>query len=185
MGRYVNNLYIIAYHFFYSANFFLTPPFFSQEFVMGVTLGQEGTMIFIPQKEKDKKHLTTISNGKQKSVRVQLPRRSMYIMSGQSRTDWKHGIMKQKPTNQPPVWNKLNMRKSLTFRSTKVFSDVYLERQIQIETDPMKRQELVLRQTAQAKFKPVGGYGGPKLTKDEIDAERKKSLIVLQHMELG
>ena len=152
---------------------------------MGVTLGQEGEMIFVPQKEKDKKRLAAISDGKKKSVRVQLPRRSMYIMSGSSRCDWKHGIIKQKPTNPPPVWNKLNMRKSMTFRSHKVFSDVYLERKIQLETDPTKRQDLIVRQKAQDKFKASADYNRRKLTKDEVEAERKRSYMIIQLMESG
>jgi hypothetical protein len=90
---------------------------------VGINLGQSGVIYFVP-KDRDEAMLPPGMD----SIRVTLPRRSIYVMSGASRFDWTHGIAKQQPIYPSPSWNKENVRISLTFRSTKVFSDVYLER---------------------------------------------------------
>jgi hypothetical protein len=66
----------------------------------------------------------------------------MYVMSGSSRFDWKHGI-NCNPNHHPtpthnemslpllyPAWNTLKLRRSVIFRATKIFSNVSLEREL-------------------------------------------------------
>lgn len=142
------------------------------EVIVGVTLGQSGVMYFVPKDGRD-------------SIRVVLPRRSIYVMSGASRYDWKHGIDKHQPTHPSPSWNSNNLRISLTLRSKKVFSDVYLERQLQNETDLEKRAELSARIAEQKKFYPVLEKNGPRLTKAEMEIQRKKANALLDFMDSG
>ena len=149
-----------------------------------MNLGQAGEMMFLPTKDGDKAELAARTNGQQKTARVPLPRRSIYVMTGPSRYDWKHGIVKQKPTDPPPSWNPRNLRKSLTLRSTKVFSDVYFQRAVQSEQDPARRRDLLARQKAQARFKPQDGRG-ERLSGDELQRKASFAHQVLQQMELG
>ena len=59
------------------------------------------------------------------NVRVELPRRSIYIMTGESRCDWDHsldGVMRPGfGADAAQVWNPEGMRRSLTFRCTKTY----------------------------------------------------------------
>ncbi len=150
------------------------------EVIVGITLGQSGVIYFVP---KDGQELM-LPPGKD-SIRVTLPRRSIYVMSGASRYDWKHGIVKQQPSNPPPFWNESNMRISLTFRSKKVFSDIYLERQLQNETDVEKRAEITARIFAQKKFYPVLKKNGSKLPRNEVDEQRNYANALLNMMDSG
>ena len=154
------------------------------EAIMGVNLGQAGEMMFVPTKDGDKAELAARTNGQQKTARVPLPRRSIYVMTGPSRYDWKHGIVKQKPTDPSPSWNPRNLRKSLTLRSTKVFSDVYFQRAVQSEQDPARRRELLARQKTQGRFKAQDGRG-ERLSGDELQRKASFAHQVLQLMELG
>jgi len=95
-------------------------------------------------------------------------------MSGASRVDWKHGIRKQ-PKNIPqtPSWNPHSMRRSLTLRATKPYSDVCLERLV--EADPYNNA-LKQRLLAQQKFKP-------ETDNLERDRQRARELIgMLENM---
>lgn len=60
------------------------------------------------------------------NVRVELPRRSIYIMTGESRCDWDHsldGVMRPGfGADAAQVWNPEGMRRSLTFRCTKTYN---------------------------------------------------------------
>ena len=158
------------------------------EVIVGVNLGQKGEMMFTPDRPEDafdqaaySSEFASKSAGVGKSMRIKLPRRSIYIMSGPSRYVYKHGIAQQKPTQAPPSWNTLNMRKSLTFRSTKVFSDVYLERKLQeaeLEVNHEMRMRLQSRKEAQDKFKPNG-------TRAVVAQERQNAVVLLNMMDSG
>jgi hypothetical protein len=150
------------------------------EVIVGVTVGQSGVIYFVPKDGQE----SLLPPGRD-SIRVVLPRRSIYVMSGASRYDWKHGIVKHRPTHPSPSWNTNNLRISLTLRSKKVFSDVYLERQLLNETDVMKRAELSARIAAQKKFYPVLEKNGSKLTKVEVEIQRKKANALLDFMDSG
>jgi len=139
-------------------------------------------MMFLPTKDDDKAALAAGDTGK-KTARVKLPRRSIYVMSGPSRLDWKHGIVQQRPTDPPPPWNPHNLRKSLTLRSTKVFSDVYFERALQRQNSA-ERNSLLARQKAQARFPPRNAQGEA-LTDEVLQKERSLAHQVLQLMESG
>jgi alkylated DNA repair dioxygenase AlkB len=75
-------------------------------------------------------------------VTMTLPPNSMYVMSGSSRFDWKHGI-NCNPNHHPtpsqnempwlyPAWNTLKYRRSVIYRATKIFSNVSLETELEI-----------------------------------------------------
>ncbi|KAK1734897.1 2OG-Fe(II) oxygenase family protein [Skeletonema marinoi] len=159
------------------------------EVIVGVNLGQEGEIMFTPDRPEDafdqaaySSEFASKSAGVGKSMRIKLPRRFIYIMSGPSRYVYKHGIAQQKPTQAPPSWNTLNMRKSLTFRCTKVFSDVFLERKLQeaaeLEVNHEMRIQLQSRKEAQDKFKPNG-------TRAVVAQERQNATLLLNMMDSG
>lgn len=165
------------------------------EVIMGVNLGQDGEMMFTPDREEDAfgeaafdSEFAYKERGRNKSMKVRLPRRSIYVMTGPSRYVYKHGIAKQKPTQSPPSWNPRNMRKSMTFRSTKVFSDLYLERLLQSYKntggDATKIAVIQARKNAQDKLKPRDQNGTP-LTKAEIAEERTTANNLLNMLDSG
>jgi alkylated DNA repair dioxygenase AlkB len=102
------------------------------ECVWGVSLGQEAILSFLncggkhTEYVKDERlnlEVKETDSGKIQ-VNLQLPRRSIYVMHGPARLAWKHGILKQtknrlKQLPKPPFWNPWNLRRSLTFRTTK------------------------------------------------------------------
>jgi hypothetical protein len=96
-------------------------------------------------------------------VEVTLSRRSMYCMSGAARYDWTHGIMpceaehnaarheteaETLKSSTHASWNRLDIRRSLTFRTYKPLSDAFLRKQIELA--PMEnRKPLQARLKAQ------------------------------------
>ena len=67
------------------------------------------------------------------TVKAVLPRRSIYIMEGDSRTKWKHAIFKigkaaGARADKPPLWNPQSFRRSITLRCTKTYNEMELER---------------------------------------------------------
>jgi hypothetical protein len=73
----------------------------------------------------------------------------------------------------------MNMRKSLTFRSTKVFSDVYLERKLaDNDLDATRRVMWQTRKEAQDKYKPKGN-------KAEVAQERQNASALLNMIDSG
>ncbi|ACO70072.1 chromodomain-containing protein [Micromonas commoda] len=63
------------------------------------------------------------------ALELEIPRRSVYVMSGAARTDLEHGIRAVKAPSQEsaPAWNPLGVRRSLTIRAQKPYSDATLE----------------------------------------------------------
>ena len=62
------------------------------------------------------------------ALELEIPRRSVYVMSGAARTDLEHGIRAVKDqTSHSPAWNPLGVRRSLTIRAQKPYSDATLE----------------------------------------------------------
>ena len=101
------------------------------------------------------------SRKKETRVEIEIPRRSIYIMSGPSRTDWKHEISKIADTSPPsPEWNPRGFRRSLNLRTAKWYSDAVLQLRLQNaqtnEDDPAVAQ-LIKRIKAQRKFKTIEG----------------------------
>ena len=92
--------------------------------------------------------------------RVWLPRGSIYIMTGRSRTDWKHAIYRTGASGligsgmaAPPPWNPLGWRRSWTFRATKVFQLATLRRELR--SAPIStRASLIARIAAQMESYP-------------------------------
>ena len=139
------------------------------ETVVGATLGQCGTLYFTPPKQS---HFNRpfiqenfLNDKGQPAIRIKdytlgnfaieldLPRRSIYVMTGQSRFDFKHGLRTQNPANfaPPSHWNPNNLRRCLTLRHTKCFSDISLE--LAIANDPTNLS-LIQRHIDQSKFVP-------------------------------
>ncbi|KAL9187624.1 hypothetical protein ACHAXT_006002 [Thalassiosira profunda] len=135
------------------------------EVVIGVTLGQQARMRFYSGRKP------------REPATVVLPRRSIYVMSGPSRYDFKHGILQQKLSDfgddKRISWNPNNLRKSLTFRSTKVFSDVCLEEWTR--KDPTNAA-LEARRKAQLQYKARDDISQP---------SRAAALQLLRQMEGG
>jgi alkylated DNA repair dioxygenase AlkB len=110
-------------------------------------------------------------------VEVQIPRRSIYVMSGEVRYDWKHGIRSQtdklllKVFSSPPRWNPYNIRRSFTFRATKAYSDAYLQHLL--TQDPFN-ESLQRRIRAQSQFRPQI-RNGERLKNEELAEERARA----------
>lgn len=64
------------------------------------------------------------AKGNRQVVRMELPRRSVYLMTGESRTDWKHAVVAiplkefTKKSSDIPDWNINNMRRSIILRES-------------------------------------------------------------------
>jgi alkylated DNA repair dioxygenase AlkB len=127
------------------------------EAIVGVSLGQSCVLFLQASSEASKRiqpHApspgravearivpSTTSNGY--AVEVTLPRRSIYVLRGAARYEYKHGIRAQTARRldelsrkaaeggeqaSPPWWNRPHrVRRSLTFRATKAYSDAALE----------------------------------------------------------
>ena len=136
------------------------------ESVVGVSLGQAGTMYFTPSSTDivptdiednfmNDSDLPAIRKELKPSnkfvVEVDLPRRSIYIMTGEARVSYKHGIRTQRPEMfaPPSNWNPLNYRRCLTMRHTKCYSDMYIERAIMLNPDNLS---LLVRQIDQNQY---------------------------------
>lgn len=100
-----------------------------------------------------------------------LRRRSIYVMTGDSRWAWQHGLSRignndySKVKEDPPAWNPLGWRRSWTFRSTKVFQIETLRAQaLRVPSGSAERMALNARIAAQMVTSKVrlssGGVGG-------------------------
>lgn len=91
-----------------------------------------------------------------KRVEIELPRRSIYIMSGPSRTDWEHAISPIEDKSPPSLnWNP-GFRRSLTMRTFKWYSNAVLQirlQKAQTNKDIPAAAALVKRINAQNVFK--------------------------------
>ena len=114
------------------------------EYIVGISLGRPCMMYFTKKGEK--------------AVEVYLPPGSIYVMKDESRYYYRHGIrkltekrMKELDTRDPVrEWNKLGLRRSITLRSNKMYSDLMLE--YLSNTD--KENDYVERIKQQNQFKP-------------------------------
>ena len=140
------------------------------ETVIGVSLGAASCLRFFPAKGQTMNGPAFAAKGEfgkglgasrveGKRVEIELPRRSIYIMSGPSRTDWKHAISPiiKKEDKSPPSqnWNP-GFRRSLTMRTVKWYSDAVLQirlRKAQTNEDFPAAAALVERIDAQNVFK--------------------------------
>lgn len=66
-------------------------------------------------------------------VNVDMPRRSLYVLSGASRTEWRHGVNRVGGgvgAALAPSWNPQRTRRSLTLRASKTFNVTSLRREL-------------------------------------------------------
>ena len=61
------------------------------------------------------------------ALELEIPRRSIYVMTGAARTDLEHGIRGMKAPSDAPRWNTTSVRRSLTLRAQKPYSNATLE----------------------------------------------------------
>ena len=61
------------------------------------------------------------------ALELEIPRRSIYVMTGAARTDLEHGIRGVRAPSDAPSWNPTGVRRSLTLRAQKPYSDATLE----------------------------------------------------------
>ena len=61
------------------------------------------------------------------ALELEIPRRSIYVMTGAARTDLEHGIRGMKAPSDAPSWNPTGVRRSLTLRAQKPYSNATLE----------------------------------------------------------
>jgi hypothetical protein len=140
------------------------------EAIIGVSLGQASNIYF--------------TRPGRATVTVPLPRRSIYCMTGECRLAWRHGIAKQdtKKLPAPPSWNPFNMRRSLTLRAQKAYSDAFLQHLLaennnnntnnhgRLAAAAAATANIAARIQQQNKFKPRLGQN--KLNPQELTKER-------------
>ena len=112
------------------------------EIIIGVSLGAASCLRFFPANGQTMNEPAFAPKGdfgkglgasrvKGKRVEIELPRRSIYIMSGPSRTDWKHAISPIEDKSPPSQnWNP-GFRRSLTMRAVKWYSNAVLQIRLQ------------------------------------------------------
>ena len=137
------------------------------ETIIGVSLGAASCLRFFPANGQTMTGPAFAAKGEfgkglgasrveGKRVEIELPRRSIYIMSGPSRTDWKHAISPIEDKSPPSQnWNP-GFRRSLTMRTVKWYSDAVLQirlRKAQTNEDFPAVAALVERIDAQNVFK--------------------------------
>ncbi len=116
-----------------------------------------------------------------KTKKVLLPRRSIYVMSGDARYLYKHAISKINKIDDAndlandlanKEWNKKGIRRSFTLRCSKIYETVYLEHKLklgknEILTELIKENQL---------FKPRKDHDSTKnMTKEEIENDRQEA----------
>ena len=162
------------------------------ETVVGITLGCAGVMSFQPDKGNASPsppgtRRSLNSDGLAVSVRmggvvdVFLPPRSVYVMSGPCRghPNWKHMVMPNNAANREYLGSSPNpsfancvVRRTITLRSTKVFSDEVLRRaSLQSPND----SRLKIRIKAQNQFRPEGEYGEGRVSKDTLQQMQRRA----------
>jgi alkylated DNA repair dioxygenase AlkB len=124
------------------------------EYVIAISLGQRSTLTFqhVPnaktpfdpafdppsQLPPDTYYTASYVHAQKKSryqVSMTLPPNSIYVMSAASRVDWRHGVRS---------WHAHPPRRAIIYRSTKVYSEVVLQRELGLlraagETAPCPR----------------------------------------------
>ena len=123
-------------------------------------------------------------------VDIHRPPRSIYVMSGPTRTEWKHMVLSNNTTNRMylgsnpnPSFTNCIVRRTITLRSTRIFSEELLRQaSLQLPNDTA----LKARIHAQSKFYHViikeRSEKAVKATKQEVQvmrqrAEREVSII--------
>ena len=137
------------------------------ETIIGVSLGAASCLRFFPAKGQTMNGPAFAPFGEfgkglgasrveGKRVEIELPRRSIYIMSGPSRTDWRHAISPIEDKSPPSLnWNP-GFRRSLTMRTVKWYSNAVLQirlRKARTNEDIPAAAALVKRINAQNVFK--------------------------------
>lgn len=167
------------------------------ETIVGITLGCAGVMSFQPNKSAKGNgpplppgtRRSLNSDGLAVSVRgtgcnwvvdVYLPPRSIYVMSGPCRLDWKHMVStnnisnrKYMGSNPNPSFANCIVRRTITLRCTKVFSDEVLRRaSLQSPNDA----RLQSRIKSQNKFRPQSDYGEGRVSNEELQVMRQRAV---------
>ena len=163
------------------------------ETVVGICLGCPGVMSFQldPKVAKGKgpppppsTRRSLNSDGLAVTIRknwivdVHLPPRSLYVMSGPTRTEWKHMVLSNNTTNRMylgsnpnPSFTNCIVRRTITLRSTRIFSEELLRQaSLQLPND----MALKVRIHAQSKFHHEKDYGSGKATKQEVPASTSR-----------
>ncbi len=176
------------------------------ETIIGVSLGAASCLRFFPANGQTMKGPAFAPKGEfgkglgasrveGKRVEIELPRRSIYIMSGPSRTDWKHAISPiedKSPRSQN--WNP-GFRRSLTMRTVKWYSNAVLQirrQKAQTNEDILAAAALVKRINAQNVFKKgvekdemeniyPGGYEQAQQFAQKIESGEVKRLRFTKH----
>lgn len=162
------------------------------ECVACVCLGQACVMYFIQEKGapldpewKDVGGLQVETkrypSGKM-CVEVTMPRRCVYIFHGPARMDWKHGIRMQTADRlasfpPPSTWNPWNLRRSLTLRTHKAYSDAYLQHQLELHPNDANLQA---RWNQQKKLRPQ--LEDHRMNNTEVANLRAEAQIQLQRV---
>lgn len=166
------------------------------ETVAAICLGVPGVMSFLPENKTTKaagppfvgRRILDANSGLAVEIRsnqtswavdVWLPPRSVYIMSGASRYEWKHMVKHNTATNRgthdsvaTATRFPFQVRRTITLRCTKAYSDEVLQRKLDATPND---KALQARVKAQSKFQPQRDHNQGELTKEGLKAERWKA----------
>jgi len=105
------------------------------------------------------------------TVHVELPRRCIYIMLDECRNHWVHGILKMTPARlehlPAPAWNPQGYRRSLKFRSSKLYSDIMEKRHHPQATGPLRDRI----DFSAGQYAAENSCGSKKLNKTQLELE--------------
>jgi hypothetical protein len=164
------------------------------ETVVGICLGVPGVMSFQldpkvakgrgpPPPPSTRRSLNSdglaVTVRKNWIVDIHLPPRSIYVMSGPTRTEWKHMEISNNTTNRMylgsnpnPSFTNCIVRRTITLRSTRIFSEELLRQaSLQLPNDTA----LKARIHAQSKFHHEKDYGSGKATNQEVQVMRQRA----------
>jgi len=125
----------------------------------------------------------TLPKYPEKTEKIILPRRSIYVFSGDSRYIYKHSISKINSVGSNveaanKEWNPTSIRRSFTLRCTKVYETVVLEHRLSSDGHNPTLDALIRENKL---YPPRGDYGSTKtLTSSEIKQERLMAEFQLQ-----
>jgi len=123
-----------------------------------------------------------------KTKKIVLPRRSIYVFSGDSRYLYKHAISKintlstkdAEPANK--FWNSTGIRRSFTLRSTKVYETVFLEKRLKLTGPGVVINKMISENKL---YKPRGDYAETRsLNSEEIAKERQMAEFQLSRLKM-
>ena len=168
------------------------------ETVVGICLGVPGVMSFQldpkvakgrgpPPPPSTRRSLNSdglaVTVRKNWIVDIHLPPRSIYVMSGPTRTEWKHMVLSNNTTNRMylgsnpnPSFTNCIVRRTITLRSTRIFSEELLRQaSLQLPNDTALKARIHAQSKFHHEITREGSEKAVKATKHEVQVMRQRA----------